>query len=139
MSKNRKKSKFLIICRKIRISAYLRLTGELPLPDDMLAGILEAMSRFLELPSPSSSLPFDQFHRHLQKFLLAPSVTISGSGTHGPHLYLQPRKLSSPNHLANPCPQNEHTCRFHRRGQHFHDCGPSAKADFQTRPLLAAS
>jgi len=35
-----------------------------------------------------------------------------------------------------PCPQTEHKCLFHRRGQYFRGCGPPANADFQARPLL---
>lgn len=30
---------------------------------------------------------------------------------------------------------NNNRCRFHGRGQHFRDGGPSATSDFQTRPL----
>jgi len=100
MSKNSEKPNLLIIFCKIVISAYLLLTCELPLPNDMLAGILEVVSRFSELPPPSSFLPFDQFHRHLQKFLLLLSRSPGPARTARTSIYSH--KLSSPHHPADP-------------------------------------
>jgi len=67
-----------------------------------------------ELPSLSSFLPFNQFHRHFQKFLFllrhhlrvrhAPPALRSTIAS----FLVQIARLT-------PCPQNEHTCRFQTR------------------------
>lgn len=121
MSKiHEKKSKLLIFS--------IRLSDEFPLPNNIFIGILEAMSRFFELPPPRF-LPFDQFRRHLQEFLLSPSP----GPAHTEHLDI---KLSFLDQTERPIVQlqNEHVTY----SKHFPDCsGPSAKADIQTRPLAA--
>eukprot|EP00102_Acyrthosiphon_pisum_P025112 XP_016662322.1 PREDICTED: uncharacterized protein LOC107884528 [Acyrthosiphon pisum] len=96
--------------------------------NDMLAGI--AMSLFSELPSAVA----------VQKFLLL--LLSSPCPARTTRTSICSRKLFCPNRPVDPVSvQNEHTCRFHRPGQHFRgcDCGSPAKVDFQTISLLAAS